>query len=163
VEITNDQPFDSLFAIIFKLPNILFDLRNMTHSSEQSSTMIDSTLNSATNFREEIITWRKTPAYQEMFETTTDLLSTAITYTSNRAAALLCTYAAMSILVNGVLSGLPGSASDIYQAQSRVLAEQVFKSQSYSLGYAPLGNSYMNFAIKVATEFQGSNRQLDIV
>ncbi|EPE34280.1 Zn2/Cys6 DNA-binding protein [Glarea lozoyensis ATCC 20868] len=156
-EIASDQPFDSLFAILYKLPNILFSLRDRTHASELSSTMIDSTLNNATNLREEMTIWRRTPAYQESFETTTDPLSTAIIYTSNRAAALLCTYAAMSILINGVVCKFSGSAGDSYKAESRAFAEQIFNSQYYSLGYAPLGNSYMNFAIKVAKEFQGSN------
>lgn len=157
-ESNSQQPFDSLFAILFKLPNILYCSREYTANPESSQYVIQSTLKKAIHLRKDMQTWRKMPAYQDMFEIVTvpcseDSLSMTISYMSNKAAALLCTYAAMSILLNGVLSDLDISDPSAFQAESRILAEQICRSHSYSLEYAPLGNCYMNFALRVALEF----------
>jgi len=102
-----------------------------------------------------LLAWRHDPISKNLFETIS-LPSRAtpsnikIVYTSLMAAGLLCTYAAMKILLNCVIIQLCGPDAMKFQIENEGMADQICQSYEYSVAYAPLGNKYMDFALRVA-------------
>jgi hypothetical protein len=98
--------------------------------------------------RQNLQTWRENPAYAELFHTI--FLQDNLIYTCNKAVALLCTYAAMMILINCTLLLLPDSETRLYRLQNVKLAKQICQSYEYSREHSPVGSLAMDFAFRVA-------------
>lgn len=73
----------------------------------------------------------------------------AISYRSNKAAGLHCTYLAIMILLNCTLLQLSGSDAAILQ-ESKEYAAKFCQSYAFSERFSPFGNLYMKFALQAA-------------
>lgn len=79
-----------------------------------------------------------------------DLSQANIVYTSKKAVYLLCTYAAMMVLINCALLVLSDPQASLYQLDNLMLAKQVCQSYEYSKNCSPTGSLAMDFAFRAA-------------
>ncbi|EED22448.1 conserved hypothetical protein [Talaromyces stipitatus ATCC 10500] len=148
------SPFNTLFSRLSRLPNILCALRELESISTGHSRERTSLSDQIVALRNDLQKWRDAPGHAELFCTTTcpstEFFEFNLNYTSRNAAELLCTYAAMMILLNSALLVLSHSKIPLYKLQNLMLAKQICQSYEYSRVCSPVGSLAMDFAFRVA-------------
>jgi hypothetical protein len=104
--------------------------------------------------RHELQEWRNTPDYAPRFTTTTRLSDDSchqeIIYESERAASILCIYAAAMILANSTLLLVSNVEKSLFHLENFILSRQICQSYQYSKDHSPVSNLPMDFALRVA-------------
>ncbi|KAH8812535.1 hypothetical protein F5884DRAFT_312495 [Xylogone sp. PMI_703] len=148
------SPFNALFSRLSRLPNILCILRELGSVSTKDLLAQSFLYEQIVTLRHDLQTWRCAPAYVELFHTTTcpsgEFFETSLIYTCKNAVYLLCTYAAMMLLLNSALLVLSDSKTPTYRLENLMLAKQICQSYEYSKSCAPVGSLAMDFAFRVA-------------
>jgi hypothetical protein len=143
-----------LFSLLSRLPNLLSALRDLGPISilvTGAGTFLHKQI---VLLCQDLQRWRDTPAYAELFHTSThpstEFLQTNLIYKSNKAVSLLCTYAAMMILINSALLQLSDSETFLYRLENLMLSKQICQSYEYSRNNSLVGSLAMGFAFRVA-------------
>jgi hypothetical protein len=166
-----ESPFNELFSRLSRLPTILCAAQKLLASSTEYLLEGRFLCEQIIDLREDLQTWRCTPAYAKLFHTTSwpsveSFCGTNLIYTSRNAVNLLCTHAAMVVLLNSALLvllsnsetdiyqlenlTLSNSETDIYQLENLTLSKQICQSYEYSRRCSLVGSLAMDFAFRVA-------------
>ena len=104
--------------------------------------------------RHDLWEWRNAPDYAALFTTTArlsnDFCHQDLIYESERAASILCTYAAAMILANSTLLLVSNVEKIPCHLENLIFSRQICQSYEYSKDHSPVSNLAMDFALRVA-------------
>ncbi|RDW82468.1 hypothetical protein BP6252_03580 [Coleophoma cylindrospora] len=149
------QLFYALISLSSEVPNILKSVATITQDQHASASTSIEVRNRALHLRSALHRWKQSLDPNDLPRTCkpaspNPCFSIRFTYRSNKVAGMNCTYAAMVILLNYSLIHLLDNDSAKLRDENDEFSMLICQSYDYCAKFAPFGNLYYKFILKVA-------------